>query len=95
MEIRLYPEKTAEGIRQAIEKAMDQNRRKQVFHAVGNAETGALAVAPESEYIEGAGDAWRGVCGLRRCYWSTVPGYAERSVAYLLAIIQGEKTARL
>lgn len=95
MEIRLHDNRTAEGVRQAIQTAMDINRRKRVFHAVGNIETGELAVAPESDFINAFGDDWAGLCGIRRERWAGVPGYADRVVCSLLGVLQGNKMACL
>lgn len=39
--------------------------------------------------------ALAGLCGIRRERWAGVPGYADRVVGTLLAIIQGDKKARL
>jgi len=94
MEIRIKT-KTAEGVQGAIRAAMDQNRRCRVFHAVGNLETGALAVAPVSDEIDAYGENWRGCTGIQRWAWDTVPGYAEKTAGYLAAILQGDKTVRL
>ena len=91
MTVRIKPEKTSQGVRAALEAMMAQNSRKQVFHALGNADTGELAAAPEADIICIQGEAWRGLCGIWRRYWNTVPGYAEKVCADLLDCIGGNR----
>lgn len=94
METRIKT-RTAEGVREGIQNAMKENRRKQVFRAVGNAAAGILSVSPCADDTDTWGDSWHGYTGIQRHAWEKVPGYAEDLAVRLAAILQGEKGGRV
>lgn len=92
MEIRIET-RTAAGVLAAIQKALNENRRRQVFRAVGNAGAGILSVSPAAEDTETWGESWHGYTGIQRHAWDHVPGYADDLAGRLAAILQEKKGA--
>lgn len=93
MEIRIETRGGAGEIFAAIQKALNENRRRRVFRAVVNAGAGLLSVSPESEDTETWGESWRGYAGIQRHAWDQVPGYADDLADRLAAILQEKKGA--
>lgn len=86
-------DKTAGGIRAALEQAMNINPRKRVFFA--DAEQGGdnLVAGPDAErfdlhfcFLE-----YDGFSGIQRYAWDTVPGYADRVCNNLAVIMKTKK----
>lgn len=90
METRFNTNKTAEGIRAAIEEGMKANSRKQSFSIVAESNGARLIIGSDSDvWCCTVGFEARGLCGMKRNAWKDVPGYAERVCNYLVGIMTG------